>query len=279
MKIFFIVLFIAGMAFTSYADEGLSAAEPQHGYSTDDIILTSLGTWVVVGAKTPRGIDCSDSVSEIYITDYSTDMIAVFDYTGTLVDQIACPGEVPDVAGICQGPDFLLINDFGSDTDIYRYQSGTWAPDFTNPASAPTGMDMDATGAIWEIEASTNTLYRFDASGTLLSQWSLAEPPASASAMACTIFPINGTNVVMIGGMTWSDFYFYEWDGTDLTFIGTHVTPQSSNKSYGAAWCSQRDTIFWVYKGGGTFYVCEFQCFITGVALERTTWGAIKAAI
>ncbi|MCK5115834.1 MAG: hypothetical protein KAR44_04490 [Candidatus Aegiribacteria sp.] len=278
MRYIFFILLIAGIAFTSFAGDGPSVVEPQHGFSTDDIILTSLGTWVIT-AKTPRGIDCSDSVSEIYITDYSTDLIGIYDYTGTLLNHIPCPGEIPDVAGICQGPDYLLINDFGSDTDIFKYQTGIWNPDFANPASSPTGMDMDATGAIWEIEASSNTLYRFDASGTLLNQWSLSEPPASASAMACTIFPINSTNVVMIGGMTWADFYFYEWDGTDLTFIGTHVTPQSSNKSYGAAWCSQRDTIFWVYKGGGTFYVCEFQCFITGVALERTTWGAIKATI
>ena len=279
MKFLFFALIFTSFAFANLTDEGLTAAGPQHGHSTDDIILTSVGTWAIDGAKTPRGIDCSDSVSEIYITDYSTDLIAIFDYTGAIVDYIPCPGEIPDVAGICQGPDYLLINDFGSDTDIFKYQSGIWSPDFTNPASSPTGMDMDATGAIWEIEASTNTLYRFDATGTLLNQWVLPEPPASASAMACTIFPINGTNVVMIGGMTWADFYFYDWDGTDLTFIGTHVTPQNSNKSYGAAWCSQRDTIFWVYKDGGTFIVCEFQCFITGVALERTTWGAIKATI
>ncbi len=279
MNTVFVLLVVAGIAFAGFTDEGFIPAEPQHGHSTDDIILTSVGTWTIPGAKTPRGIDCSDSASELYITDYSIDMIGVYNYTGTLLDQIACPGEIPDVAGICQGSDYLLINDFGSDTDIFRYQSGTWSADFTNPASSPTGMDMDATGAIWEIEASTNTLYRFDATGILLNQWSLTEPPASASAMACTIFPINSTNVVMIGGMTWADFYFYEWDGTDLTFIGTHVTPQNSNKSYGAAWCSQRNTIFWVYKDGGTFVVCEFQCFITGVALERSTWGAIKATI
>jgi len=79
----------------------ISSIAPEHGQSTDDIILISLGTWVVTGAKTPRGIDCSDSVSEIYITDYSTDMIGVYDYTGAELDHIACPTEVPDVAGIC----------------------------------------------------------------------------------------------------------------------------------------------------------------------------------
>jgi hypothetical protein len=279
MKTIFIVLVIIGMAATSYADEGPSAAEPQHGFSTDDIVLTSLGTWELPGSKTPRGIDCSDTTSEIFVTDYSTDMISIYDYTGNLLNQISCPGEIPDVFGLCLASDYILINDNGSDTDINKYQSGTWNPEFANPSPNPTGMDMDASGIIWEIEASSNILYRFNTSGTVLNQWTLPEPPASASAMACTIFPINGTNVVMIGGLTWADFYFYEWDGTDLTFIGTHVTPQSSNKSYGAAWCSQRNTIFWVYKGGGTFYVCEFQCFITGVALERSTWGAIKATI
>ena len=55
MKIFFMVLVVTGMAFTSFADEGPSVAVPQHGYSTDDIILTSLATWVVTGAKTPQG--------------------------------------------------------------------------------------------------------------------------------------------------------------------------------------------------------------------------------
>ena len=106
MKIILTILVVTSLAF---AGEELSSAAPQHGHSTDDIILTPLATWVVTGAKTPRGIDCSDSVSEIYITDYSTDLIGVYDYTGTVLDQIPCPGEVPDVAGICQGSDYLLV--------------------------------------------------------------------------------------------------------------------------------------------------------------------------
>ncbi|MEN8209326.1 MAG: hypothetical protein ABFR50_08745 [Candidatus Fermentibacteria bacterium] len=278
MRVFLLLFVISVMTSVSFSGD-ISSSEPQHGFSTDDIILTSLGTWELPGSKTPRGIDCSDTAEEIFVTDYSTDMISLYDYSGNLIEQINCPGEIPDVFGLCLGSDYILINDNGADTDINKYQSGTWSPLFTNPSSDPTGMDMDASGNIWEIEASSNILYRFNTSGTVLNQWSLPEPPASASAMACTIFPISGTNVIMLGGLTWADFYFYEWDGTDLTFLGTHVTPQSSNKSYGAAWCSQRDTIFWVYKGGGTFYVCEFECSITPVALERTTWGAIKATI
>lgn len=202
MKSIVFVLVIMGMTCVSYADQGPYAAEPQHGYSTDDIILTSLGTWELPGSKTPRGIDCSDTTSEIFVTDYSTDMISIYDYTGNLINQISCPSEISDVFGLCLASDYILINDNGSDTDINKYQSGTWNPEFANPSSDPTGMDMDASGIIWEMEASSNILYRFNTSGTVLNQWTLPELPASASAMACTIFPINSTNVVMIGGLT-----------------------------------------------------------------------------
>jgi hypothetical protein len=278
MKTFLVLFMITGIAFANYTDDDSHYVEPQQEYSTDNIVLTSLGTWILTSTKTPRGIDCSDTTSELYITDYSTDMISIYDYTGTLLDQIDLPVEIPDVAGICLGSDYILINDNGSDTDINKYQSGIWNPEFANPSPNPMGMDMDAS-IIWEIESSTNILYRFDTNGTILNQWTLSEPPSSTSAMACTIFPMNGTHFVMIGGFTWSDFYFYEWDGANLTFIGTHVLPQSANQSYGAAWCQQRSTLFWVYKTGGNFNVCEFQCSISGVALERMTWGAIKATI
>jgi hypothetical protein len=243
---------------------------------TDDIVLTPVANWMLDGAKTPRGIDCSDTAGELFITDYSGDKIFVCDYTGNSLGYIDVPDGLDDVGGICSSGDYILINEMDSDTHVWRYQSASWSPLFTNPSSDPMGFDMDDDGNFWEIENSSNILYRFNSSGTILNQWTLAEVPGSASAMACAVFPVAGIDVVMLGGLTWSDFYFYSWDGSDLVYIGSHPLPQSCNKSYGAAWCEQRSTMFWVYKTGGDFAVCEFQCFITGVPLQRSTWGGIK---
>jgi hypothetical protein len=279
MKIAAVLFIVSGIGLAFNIDEADYSVVHNPQSPTDDIVLTPVNTWILSGVKTPRGIDCSDTAGELFITDYTADKIFILDYSGNSLGYIDVPAGLDDVGGICSGSDYLLINEMGSDTDIWEYHSTSWNPDVSNPSSNPMGLDMDADGNLWEIENSSNILYRFNSSGTVLNQWNLTEVPASASAMACTIFPVSGTNVLMVGGLTWSNFYFYTWDGSDLTYLGLHPVPESCNKSYGAAWCQQRDTIFWIYKTGGDFGVCEFQCFITGVALERSTWGGIKAGL
>lgn len=273
MKLISVLLVLFGVALA----QNIEQADNAFTHSpTDDIVLTPVASWMLVGAKTPRGIDCSDTVGEIFITDYSMDMIFICDYSGNSLGYIDLPDGLDDVGGIASGSNFLAVNEMNSDTYMFRYQSPNWNNMFMNPSSNPMGLDIDDSGYYWQMENSSNMLYRLDASGNVLNQWTLTELPAQASAMACAVLPINGTNIIMIGGLTWSDFYFYEWTGANLVFIGTHVLPQTCNKSYGAAWCQQRNSVFWVYKTGGDFAVCEFQCFITGVALDRATWGEIK---
>ena len=276
MKSVSLILMICGLCYAGNLGEADFARAYESHSSTDDIVLTPVASWDLIGAKTPRGIDCSDTYEQIFITDYSMDMIFVCDYEGNSMGYIELPDGLDDIGGICSGYDFILVNEMDSDTYMFHYQAGSWSNEFMNPSTDPMGMDMDSDGYIWELESSSNSLYRIGPGGSVLDQWVLTEVPSSASAMACAVLPINGTKIIMIGGLTWSDFYFYEWDGVDLIFTGTHTLPQSCNKSYGAAWCQQRQTVFWVYKTGGDFRVCEFQCFITGVPLQRSTWGAIK---
>ena len=279
MKIITVFIIITGIAFGNNEAESCHSLEAQPDYSTDDVSLTSLGTWALAGVNTARGIDCSDTTGELYITDYTEDKIFVFDYNGVPLYEITCPVEVSDILGVCLGTDYILINDSGSDTNINKYQTGIWNPEFANPVADPAGMDMDSSGVIWEIEAGSKTLYRMNMTGTVLNQWILTEPPPSAHAVACTVFPWEGTQIVLVGGITWSDFYFYEYNGVDLTFIGSHILPETANQCYGVAWCDQRNSFFWIYKQGANYTVCEFEAIITPVTLEQTTWGAIKANI
>ncbi len=279
MKFLLTLLMATWIAFSYAASEDNHSVEPQSGNSTDNIVLTPVGTWIIPNGSTPRGIDCSDSAGEIYISDYSADSIFVYDYTGSILEKFSPPAEVPAVQGICFGTDYILVNNRESGSNIHKYQSEAWSTDFANPASDPMGMDMDATDIIWEIDGAGHILYRMDTSGTVLNQWYVPEPPPSAHALACTVFPVDGRQVILLGGQTWPDFYFYEWDGSTLAFLGAQAIPQASNHSYGAAWCQARETIFWIYKDGGNYGVCEFQISIDVTALDRTTWGAIKASL
>ena len=69
--------------------------------------------------------------------------------------------------------------------------------------------------------------------------------------------------------------WFYSWDGTDMTFIGTADSPLACSNSFGLAYCEVRDTIFWSYKEGGNYYISEIEFTIT--SLDQSTWGFIKA--
>ena len=105
MKFLLTLLMATWIAFSYAASEDNHSVEPQSGNSTDNIVLTPVGTWIIPNGSTPRGIDCSDSAGEIYISDYSADSIFVYDYTGSILEKFSPPAEVPAVQGICFGTD------------------------------------------------------------------------------------------------------------------------------------------------------------------------------
>lgn len=250
------------------------------GHSNTTITLTSVNNFALSGFSTPRGMDFSNTYYELYIADYGDDKIYVVDPSnGTAIDSLPCPTEIPNVAGVISAEYFgyhLFINDWDSVHDIWKYDD-SWTFAFTNPVPLePRGMDSDNDGNIWCQDASDRQLYMFDYGASNVTHWSMPDCPASYS-MGIALFPFGSNQGIVLSGYSWTDLYFYEYDGANLAFLGSAPTPQTASSSYGLAYSDYTNAFFWVYRDGSSVYnICEFTAVIE-TALQRDTWGRIKA--
>jgi hypothetical protein len=105
-------------------------------------------------------------------------------------------------------------------------------------------------------------------------------PGITSQLSGLTTFPYSGTlglavttyNPGLIGHFIW--LYQYNRDGFDL--IGTAQVP-SCDMSLGLAYSSSRGTFFWSWTDVSyNFHISELS--ITGLAMEQSTWGAIKTS-
>lgn len=277
-----IVLLIAvSIAMAWDADAGpQTSVGPMNPQGYDDISTSVVNDFVLSGVTSPRGIDYADSFATIFITDYGSDSFyAVNPSSGAITATYAIDPAIPDVLGIVY--DLVsysaFVNDWGSVMDIWYYTASTWNFGFTGPyTSEPRGMAMDEAGTIWGMDASTHVLYNFDTSGTVIDSWDLNAEVPSGFSCGIAVFPYQGDLGIVMGGYSWSDFYYFRWDGVNMVLLGTSTTPASASSSYGLTYSSDLDSFFWVYTDGGSFHLCQFDITIT--ALQRETWAGIKSA-
>jgi hypothetical protein len=239
-----------------------------------------VNTYTVTLGGNPRGCDFADTYNALLVTDYTSDLIYQLNPdNGTVGGSLPCPAGVPDVLGVVfqqtPGGNIVYINNWNAVTDIFRYD-GSWTS-FANPVTGePRGMDMDDDGMIWCSEAASRQLYRFNTSGGNVSSWNLTQLPASYSC-ACAVFPYNGNVGILVGGYTYGNFYFYEYNGSSLSYLGSAPEPASVTSSYDVCYSADRDTFFWVSKTGSAFSITEFEVEFD-VALTRDSWAGIKAS-
>lgn len=249
-----------------------------------DITLTVINDYALTGFSSPRGLDYFDTSGELIMTDFGADEIySLNPNDGTVTGSVECPPELPDILGVAvieasPGVFELYANDWGSVMDVWMFLGGTWSYAFANPVTAePRGMDSDGEGMLWSIDASTRYLARFDSSGGSIISWGLTELPA-AYACGLSTFPYEGNIGIVVGGYSYGSFYFYETDGSSMSYIGSVAEPQTSTASYGIAYSSFRDSFFWLYRTGTSNYrITEFSLDIE-TALTRDSWGGIKAS-
>jgi hypothetical protein len=105
----------------------------------------------------------------------------------------------------------------------------------------------------------------------------IALPKVTNRLAGLTVFPLNGDMGLDLTACNTTTMWFYSWDGTNMTFIGTADSPAACSYSYGLAYCEERDTIFWSYEEGVNLYISEIELAIT--SLEQSTWGSIKSGL
>lgn len=284
-KVFICLLLLSGVMMGMDPDAGprVSYDAPPQGRA--DITMTVINDYALTGFTSPRGLDYADTFGELVMTDFGQDiLVSMNPDNGSVTGSMPCPPQIPNVLGVAcieGSPGYwdFYINDWQDVMDVWKLQAGgSWSLAFVNPVPVePRGMDFDDEGMLWSIDASTRIVYRFDTSGGSVSSWALADLPSSFSCGIST-FPLDGNLGIVIGGYSYGNLYFFEFDGSSVEFIGSAAEPQTSTASYGIAYSYDRDSFFWLYRvGTSEYHITEFDLTIE-TALTRDTWGGIKAS-
>lgn len=273
---------LLGMAALSFASDdgnfGFGAPlNPQHIPGTDVVDITVIETWAP-GLSQILGLDWYNdedgyilmaSATEDRINRWNANTEALDGFIDLMDTNTACFGVAAGPAG-----SLFTSNDW-SMTNLYVCSSGpTWTDLPTNPAgSNGRGMEFDEeTGNYWEVGTSgtTYTLYRFTP-GVGEASYVITEPTNQLSGIA--VFPYNGNLGVVVTCYNVHNFYFYEFDGSSLTYIDMAPCPIATTSSFGLCYANSRDTFFWSWSAG-TPSLTEFS--IGELSLSPATWGSIK---
>ncbi|UCE27016.1 MAG: hypothetical protein JSW52_11815 [Candidatus Coatesbacteria bacterium] len=177
--------------------------------------------------------------------------------------------------GVCyDGNGYPHVNEF-SGQKVYWTDYAEWDY-YPNPAgNKGSGMDFDGT-FIWETY-STEGVYRFLPGGTNEEYYPANDVGAQMSGLA--VFPFNGNTWLMLSTHGVYLFYFYEFDGSTLTYIGADDCPLELDQSYGLTYAAERGTFFWSYTIGEEEWVAELDLGLDDdSAVIPMSVGVIKAA-
>ncbi len=241
--------------------------------------ITVLTTWQT-GFQT-LGLDWFNNGSGDYLvfSDATNDQVHLFSVaSGTVTDTKDLMDTNVSAFGVAGGPNgqMFTTNDWTNST-LYIWSGSIWSLE-TNPAgSNGRGMEFNvASGNYWEAatSGSTKTIYRFTP-GAGSSTYTITQPATQMSGIA--VFPYAGNLAVMVGCYNTANFYFYSYNGSALTWIGTAPCPTVSglSSSLGLCYSPTRDTFFWSWTDASSVaHLTELE--INGVSLQSTTWGEIK---
>jgi len=255
-----------------------------HSGDDDTITITAVNEWEISWTGYAFGIDIFEdgSTATVMFVDYMVDQIHSLDPT---TGGSAGPGIDLDPANqFCTG---IVWNN--STANPVWYTNDTYDPvlyctddEFTTwstvaDPSGNTGRGMDFDGTDYWIAMRPNGIIRFQPGGSS-ETLSTPEVPASSFMNGITTFPHEGDIGIALTSWEASSIYFYRWDGSALAFLGSAPCPADDlYGSSGLGYSSSRGSIFWGYKAtGGGYKIVEFT-FDIGTALDRTTWGSIKA--
>lgn len=284
MRILFTALIV--FAALSYAvDEngnnspGISI-NPEYSPGTDGFIVDVIETWHP-SAPQILGLDWLNSTPDRYVlfACATQDKVYAWDTQSETTTDLSLSASNLNCFGVAAGPagSILSTNDWGN-SSLFVWNGSAWSTQSNPAGSNGRGMEFDEdTGDYWEASSSgsTYTLYRF-IPGVGQSSYVITQPTNQLSGIA--LFPYNGNlGVVVTNYNAPHNFYFYEFNGSTLTYIGTTPCPaMGQTSSFGLCYAESRNTFFWSWTSG-TPSLTELE--ITYVGLTRSTWGSIKTML
>jgi len=281
MKYLFITLFFLTIAFADNdgcTDLRTGALPPSAG--NDAVQLTLLNDWVLDDKA--LGLDVFEGPASFYIlgADNMNDWIRAFDpATGAPTGTLNLDPANGSCFGVAWNNDYTndtYYTDDWSNTNLFFTDNfGTTWTQTPNPAgNSARGMDFDGTD-YWTTNGNGGGLWRFTPGG---SQENISIPQITTLPSGITVFPYGSDIGVAVTAYSTLSIFFYDWDGSSLTFIGSAPCPATNvASSFGLAYADTNGNIFWSYKDNtGNYHLAEFS-FTTSV-LEQSSWGAIKSS-
>lgn len=157
--------------------------------------------------------------------------------------------------------------------------SGTTWITSVNPAlSKAKGIDYDGT-QYWETTYSYSagaSLWRFNI-GAEQTQIKISEVNGNTAGVA--VFQYEKNTVIALTCYTSFNIYFYQWDNSKLTYLGSAPCPADDvYNSLGLTYSPVSKNMYWSYQDTQKgYHLIEFS-FDFQQALAPSSWGAIKAS-
>jgi hypothetical protein len=280
MKLF-VILFLIPFAVLANEDgctESAIGISPEPGGADATITLTVLDTWTPSWAAQCLGMDVwetGSAVNVIFSSRGDMQINSLDPVSGTSAGTIDLDGGNTNCFGVAWNNDLTTpiyhTDDWSDNVLYYTEDYGTSWSTVSNPA-ASQGRGMDFDGTDYWISNSSSGVIRFTPGG---SSEAISLPEAPSQLSGVTVFPYLGDIGLCVTTYNNHFFYFYVWDGSTATYLGNAACPTGCSSSYGLAYSDDRGTIFWSYNSGG-YRISEVD-FVIDVALDRMTWGEIKA--
>lgn len=281
MKCISIVLILTALAFAdNHGCTEFGGSVNPHSPGTDGVTLNMLNNWSV--PEMALGLDIFENASEFYVlsVDEVNDRIqAYIATTGTPVGTLDLDAANISCFGIAWNndstDDTYYTNDWNLSHLFFTDDLGSSWTTTPNPAG-PLGRGMDFDGVdYWQTDRDGGCVWRFLPG---VGSQSIAIPEVSGQISGLTVFP-NGSNLG-IAVITYATYniYFYEWDGSTMSYLGSAACPASSiHLSLGLAYAETNGHLYWSYVDtSSNYHLTELSFAIT--SLEQSSWGAIKSS-
>lgn len=248
-------------------------------FGSSTVSLSSVNTFAAEGRAMGLAVSENPSGSEFALlgVNNSDDMLYLYSVSGFVTGSI----ELDSLNGHCFGvvlnqtQDVIYTNDW-EETDLFLTEDyGTTWSRVSDPAvNSGRGLTFDG-NYYWTTDGYSGLL-QFLPGTPPVQSFLLAEIYGQLSGLA--VFPFQGNTGLAI--TTYSDLsiWFYEWDGVNLQFLGSAPCPEPCQASYGLAYSTALEHLFWSYKTSSGEYLISELSFEIDLSFTQNTWGGIKAS-
>gem|GEM_PF-307110 len=279
MRYFAVFLILTALASAGdFGNTETSATAAPVFEGNDNVNITILNDWVI--SEVALGLDILEGSGTFILmtADPVVNHIQFYDPTScNPVSSFNLDSANGNCFGVvCNGSTdstTYYTNDWLDDVLYYTEDEGVSWTTTVNPSGHDArGMDFDGVN-YWTTNGSGGGVWRFQPG---VGQEQIPTPEVTGQPSGLCVFP-RGTNLG-IAITTYTDLvFFYEWDGSTMSFLdGTTCIPECQY-SMGLAYSTTSGTFFWSYlDNSDVYHISEFTTDL--MALTQSSWGSIKSS-